>query len=177
MAGGASLTGEVSNSKVAAVFANEAAAREVAARVRSTLQLADTQVQVITPADRTPGRKLEPESEGILRTLIRAHVVLGLLGVVAGAVVFGVLWARGLPWIVNSAVMAAAVFVAFGAMGGLMLGGLVTLRPDHDLYINKVYDALGEGRSAVVVHAFSRQQNAQAEALLKGASGEVVSTL
>ena len=79
--------------------------------------------------------------------------------------------------IVNSAVMAAAVIVAFGVVAGLMLGGLVSLRPDHDLYINKVYEALGEGRSAVVVHAFSREQNAQAEALLRGASGEVVATL
>lgn len=177
MAGDSPLTGEVSNSKVAAVFANEAAAREVAARVRSTLQLSDAQVQVITPSDRRPGRKLEPESEGIFRTIIRAHVRLGLLGAVAGAVAFGVLWAMGLPLIVNSAVMAAAVMVAFGAVAGLMLGGLVALRPDHDLYINKVYDALGEGRSAVVVHAFSREQNAQAEDLLKDASGEVVSTL
>ncbi len=177
MTGNTSLTGEVSNSKVAAVFANEATAREVAARVRATLQLADAQVQVITPDDRRPGRKLEPESHGIFRTIIRAHVRLGLVGAVAGAVTFGVLWAMGLPWIVNSAVLAAAVFVAFGTVGGLMLGGLVSLRPDHDLYINKVYDALGEGRSAVVVHAFSRQQNAQAEDLLKGASGEVVSTL
>lgn len=177
MAGNSSLTGEVSNGKVAAVFANETAAREVAARVRSTLQLSDAQVQVITPADRRPGHKLEPESQGIFRTIIRAHVRLGLLGVVAGAVAFGVLWTMGLPMIVNSAVMAAAVMVAFGAVAGLMLGGLVSLRPDHDLYINKVYDALGQGRSAVVVHSFSRKQNVQAEDLLKGASGEVVSTL
>lgn len=172
-----SVTGERSNSKVAAVFPNEATARAAAARVHSTLQLSDAQVQVITPADHRPGRKLEPESHGIVRTIIRAHVRLGLLGAVAGGVAFGVLWAMGLPMIVNSAALAAAVMVAFGAVAGLMLGGLVSLRPDHDLYINKVHDALGEGRSAVVVHAFSRAQNAQAEDLLKGASGEVVSTL
>lgn len=171
------LTGEVSNSKVAAVFASEATARHVAAHVRNSLQLSDAQVQVITPSERRPGRKLEPESHGIFRTMIRAHVRLGVLGAVAGAAAFAVLWAMGWPWIVNSAVLAAAVFVAFGAVGGLMLGGLLTLRPDHDLYINKVRDALGEGRSAVVVHAFSREQKAQAEVLLKDANGEVVSTL
>ncbi|MCY7355566.1 MAG: hypothetical protein LH470_10935 [Lysobacter sp.] len=177
MTGDSVLTAEVSNSKVAAIFTNEATAHEVAARLRSTLQLSDAQVQVITPADRRPGHKLEPESQGIFRTIIRAHVRLGLLGAVAGAAAFGVLWWMELPLIVNSAVMAAAVMVAFGAVAGLMLGGLVSLRPDHDLYINKVYDALGEGRSAVVVHAFSREQSAQAKDLLKGASGEVVSTL
>jgi len=172
-----SVTGEVSNNKVAAVFTSEATAREVAARVRNSMQLSDAQVQVITPADRRAGRKLEPESRGILRTIIRAHVRLGLLGAVVGAAAFGVLWAKEVPMIVNSAVMAAAVMVAFGSVAGLMLGGLVSLRPDHDGYINKVYEALGEGCSAVVVHAFSREQNAQAEALLKDASGEVVATL
>ncbi len=177
MTGHPPLTGEVSNSKVAAVFTNEAAAREVAAQVRGQLQLSAAQVQVITPGGRRPGRKLEPESEGIFRTIIRAHVRLGLLGAVAGAVAFGVMWSLGIPMIVNSAVMAAAVIVAFGVVAGLMLGGLVSLRPDHDLYILKVYEALGEGRSAVVVHAFSQAQSTQAEALLKGASGEVVSTL
>ena len=171
------VTGEVSSSKVAAVFASEASAREVAGRVRKTLQLTDAQVQVITPADRRPGHKLEPETQGIFHTIVRAHVHLGMWGAVAGAAAFGVLWAMGLPLIVNSAMLAGAVMIAFGAVAGLMLGGLVSLRPDHDLYINKVFDALGEGRSAVVVHAFSKEQSAQAEALLKDASGEVVSTL
>jgi hypothetical protein len=177
MPGNSPLTEEVSNSKVAGIFANESAARAEAARVRATLQLSDAQVQVVTPADPAPGRKLEPESHGIFRTMIRAHVVLGLLGAVAGAIAFGVMWTMAIPFIVNSAVMAAAVLVGFGAVAGLMLGGLVTLRPDHDPFINKVQGAIGEGRSAVVVHAFSRDQNAQARELLQDASDEVVSTL
>lgn len=177
MAGDSYFTGEVSNSKVAAVFANASAATEVAARLRSTLQLSEAQVQVITPSDPQPGRKLEPESRGIFLTIIRAHVRLAALGAVTGAVAFAVLWARGLPLIVNSAVLAACVMVAFGTVAGLMLGGLLSLRPDHDLYINKVREALADGRSAVVVHAFSREQNAQAAALLSEAHGEVISTL
>ncbi len=177
MTGNSPLTGEVSNSKVAAVFADEGAARAAAARLQTALQLTDAQVEVITPADRGPGRKLEPESEGILRTIVRMHVVLGLVGAVGGALVFAVLWAMAVPMIVNSAIMAATVLVVFGIVAGLMLGGLVSLRPDHDRYIATVLEAIGEGRSAVVVHAFSRQQNAQAAGMLKAASGEVVATL
>jgi len=177
MTGKSALTGEVSNSKVAAIFPDEVAARSVAARVQAALQLSDAQVEVITPADRGPGRKLEPESEGIFRTIIRAHVVLGLAGGAVGALVFAVLSAMAVPMIVNSAPLAAGVIVVFGIVAGLMFGGLVSLRPDHDWYIAKVLEAIGEGRSAVVVHAFSREQNAQAEDLLKAASGEVVTTL
>jgi hypothetical protein len=171
------LTGEVSNSKVAAVFVDADTAREVAGRVRRALQLSDEQVQVITPFDRRPGLKLEPEDRGILRTLVRAHVKLGVLGLIAGLFVFGVMWARAVPWIVNSAWLSAGVLASFGALAGLLLGGLMTLRPDHDPYILKVREALGAGRSAVVVHAFTHQQKVDAQALLHQASGEVVATL
>ena len=177
MPGNSALTSEVSNSKVAAIFADATAARAEAARVRDTLQLSEAQVQVVTPADPRPGHKLEPESHGIFRTMIRAHVVLGLAGAVAGAVAFGVFMAMDIPFIVNSAVMSAALLVGFGAVAGLMFGGLVTLRPDHDPLINKVQHALGEGRSAVVVHAFSHEQSAQARELLLQSSDDVVSTL
>ena len=177
MTGNSPLTGEVSNSKVAAIFVDERAARAVAAHLQAALQLSDAQVEVITPGDRGPGRKLEPESEGIFRTIVRTHVVLGLAGAVAGGLVFAVLWAMAVPMIVNSATMAAAVIVVFGIVAGLMLGGLVSLRPDHDRYISRVQEAIGEGRSAVVVHAFSREQNAQAAGMLRAASGEVVATL
>ena len=97
MPGNSALTGEVSNSKVAGIFASESAARAEAARVHATLQLSDAQVQVVTPTDRTPGRKLEPESRGIFRTMIRAHVVLGLCGAVAGAPMNGIRQRHGPP--------------------------------------------------------------------------------
>lgn len=177
MPGESALTAEVSNTKVAGIFANATAARAQAARLRDALQLSEAQVQVVTPADPRPGHKLEPESHGIFRTMIRAHVVLGLTGAVVGALAFAVLFAMRIPFIVNSAVMAAAVLVAFGTVAGLMFGGLVTLRPDHDPFILKVQQALGEGRSAVVVHAFSRDEGAQARELLQDASDDVVSTL
>ena len=63
------IIGELSNSKVAAVFANEADARAAAQAVASALSLGSAQVQVITPAEPHPGRKLEPESRGIWRTI------------------------------------------------------------------------------------------------------------
>ena len=95
------LTGEVSNSKVAAVFADVASATHVAERLRSALQLGDAQVQVITPFDHRPGLKLEPEDRGIFRTLVRAHAKLAAVGVIGGLLVFAVMWWQGVPCIVN----------------------------------------------------------------------------
>ena len=138
MANETALSAELSNSKVAAIFADPASARETAARLRQALQLEEAQVQLISPGDPRPGRKLEPESRGIFRTMMRAHLRLGLMGAAAGAVLFAVLFARGIPYIVNSAVMAAAVLVGFGAVRP------VSWVPVHpavrtDPYITRVY--------------------------------------
>lgn len=172
-----SVTAEVSNHKVAAVFPDAHVARQAAAAVASTLSLGGSQVQLIRPGEPHPGRKLEPESRGIWHTIVVAHVKLGIAGMVAGAVVFGVLYAMGIPFIVNSAIAALLVLVFFGGVAGLMLGGLVSLRPDHDRYVEATRDAMEEGMTTVVVHAFSAEQRAQAAEFLRSRGGEVTSTL
>ncbi len=171
------ITGEVSNSKVAAVLDNEATARQAADTVRRELHMRESQVRVVAPRDPKPGRQLEPESKGIFWTMLRAHLWLGLAGALLGVALFWLMWALDVPFIVNSAPYAAGALIFFCAVAGLMFGGLVTLRPDHDLYILKVKDALEHGRYAVVVHATSHAQRTQAAELLKRASGEVITTL
>ncbi len=171
------ITTEASGRKVAALFDSSHRAREVANRLCGTLQLGQAQVRVISPGDRHIGRQLEPEDKGIFRTMLRAHALLGALGAVVGALAFGVLWWMGVGMVVHAAPAAAFALVVFGTLGGLMLGGLVTLRPDHDAYINRVQEALGERRHAVVVHALSHEQAKAAREQLQAVGGEVVSTL
>lgn len=171
------VTAEVSNHKVAAAFPDANTARQAAAAVATSLSLATSQVQLIRPGDAHPGRKLEPESGGIWQTIIVAHVKLGIAGVVAGAVLFGVLYAMGIPFIVNSAIAALLVLMFFGGVAGLMLGGFVSLRPDHDRYVEATRDAMDAGMTTVVVHAFSVEQRAQAAEFLQSRGGDVTSTL
>lgn len=171
------ITGEVSNSKVAAVFPQEFSARQAAKGVAEALALTPAQVQVITPGEPHPGRKLEPESRGIWRTIVVAHVRLGILGAVAGVLVFAGLYAGGLAFVVNSPVASALVLLFFGAVGGLFLGGLVSLRPDHDRYVEATREAMASGQTTVVVHAFSAEQRAEAAEFLKAQGGDVTSTL
>jgi hypothetical protein len=171
------ITGEVSNSKVAAVFDQEFSARQAAQGVAGVLSLVPAQVQVITPVEPHPGRKLEPESGGIWRTIVVAHVRLGLAGAVAGLLLFAALYAGGLAFIVNSPVAAALAMLFFGAVGGLFLGGLVSLRPDHDRYVEAAREAMASGQTTVVVHAYSAEQRDQAAAYLRAQGGDVTSTL
>ena len=172
-----SLTGELSDSKVAAVFDNEQEARAIARQVQGMLGMPPGQVQVVTPHDARPGRKMEPEDTGIFRTLIIAHYKLGLIGLGLGVVLFVVLYTLGLEAVVASPGLAAALIIGYGGVFGLMFGGLVTLRPDHGPYVAKVRTALKEGHCAVVIHALDHDERDRAQEMLADHGGETIRTL
>ena len=171
------VSGEVSNSKLAAVFDSGAAARDAAAAVIAEIGLQPAQVKVITPGEPDADIKLEPEGGGIWRTIVRAHVWLGIAGAVLGAVAFGIMMAMGVPFVARSPVAAGLATVFFGTVGGLLLGGLVAIRPDHDRYVHATHDAMDARRTTVVVHALSHDEQSRAKAFLAGRGGEVTGTL
>ncbi len=177
MTAATAITGEASSSKLAAVFRDPSAARAAAQAVAAELALAPEQVNVITPSEPHAGRKLEPEEGGIWHTLLRAHLRLGVVGSTAGLLLFAVLFGLGVQLIVSAPILSAVVLLFFGAMAGLMLGGLVTLRPDHDRYIDAARHAMAHGETTVVVHAFSSAQRERAAELLQRQGGKVTSTL
>ncbi|GGD58491.1 hypothetical protein [Pseudoxanthomonas indica] len=177
MTGPVFFTEELSNSKVAAIYPSAELARRQAERLRQAMSLSARQVQVLVPGERHPGRKLEPESHNIFRTMIWAHVRLGVIGAIAGLMVYVALRMADIPAVDQSPWLSWLMLVMYGGIFGLMLGGLVTLRPDHDRYVMRVQEALGEGDSAVVVHATSAWQKARAKEFLEAGGAETASTL
>lgn len=171
------VTGEVSNSKLAAVFASRDAARDAASAIVAELGLQPAQVKIVGPESADVDIQLEPEGGGIWRTIVVAHVRLGIAGAVAGLLAFGALFWMGIPFVVQSPWAAGLAATGFGATAGLLLGGLVSLRPDHDRYVHATRDAMQAGRSTVVVHALSAEQNAHAADFLRARGGEVTRTL
>lgn len=171
------VTGEVSNSKLAAVFDRESSARAAVDAVVSGAGLQPTQVKLVTPAEPHPNIKLQPEGGGIWRTIVIAHLRFGIAGAVLGAVAWAVLMAIGVTLIVSSAVVSFVAFVFMGAIAGLMLGGLVALRPDQDRYVQATHDAIEQRRFTVLVHALSEDEATRAAAVLTGLGAEVTRTL
>ena len=171
------LTGEKYDHEIAAIFDAHQSAEAAAKKLREALSLKAAQVEVLDPGEENPGRALEPESRGIFGTLVRAHFWLGIGGALLGFLIFQVLLYADVAMVRSSPVMAMIVLVGFGAVAGLLLGGLVTLRPDHDPYIFKVRAELKEGRSAVLVHGSSMEQRKAAESQLESLGGEVVHSL
>jgi hypothetical protein len=174
---GMALTGEASDHKVAGVISDEATAHELADAVRAGVGLTEAQVRVVGPEDKQIGRALEPESRGIVHTMIRAHLWLGLAGAVIGALAFGIMFSLGVGFIVLNPWRSVLLLIGFGTIGGLLLGGAVSLRPDHSPYIAASREALRQGRYVVVVHATSTDELERAEAILKANAGETVRTL
>jgi hypothetical protein len=171
------VTGEVSNSKVAAVFTNRTAASDAVVALLVDSDVESTQIKLIAPGERDIGTKLEPEGRNMFDTVLVAHARLGLLGAVGGLILFAVLNWQGVPLVANSPWAAAGACVFFGAIAGLMLGGLVALRPDHTPYIDATRAARDTGRTTVLVHALSAKQRSHAAEFLAARGGEVTQTL
>ena len=53
------------------------------------------------------------------------------LGAVAGLLVFAILGGIGVAFVAQNPAWSSGLLVLFGAIGGLLLGGAFTIRPDH----------------------------------------------
>lgn len=166
------IFGERSLTKVAAIFDSRVLAETTALRLRQASGMTDAQVKLVGPEDEMGvveaplSRKLEPESSGIWHTMIRAHVVTGVMGVAAGGLFYLGLRMLGNVAIVSNPIISLVVTLFFGGIFGLLFGGLLTLRPDHYRVMASVRKAIKRGRWAVVSHPVNHDQTEQVMSLL-----------
>lgn len=168
---------EHSLSKLAAVYPHAADAALAARNVKGLPEMQDRQVQVVEPFDEDWGRKVEPEGVGIWRTAIRAHVTCGVLGLVAGVALFAALYASGIQAVLSTPGLSLFAIVLFATMLGLIVGGALTVRPDHDSVVSTVREAVAKGMWSVVVHPITRAQLSAARQLLAVSGARVARTL
>lgn len=169
------LFGERSLTTIAGIFESDRAARRAANALHDASSRVD--VRLIAPRDPDLSRKMEPDSGGIWRTALRSHLGLGviflLVGALAGLALIGTGWdgAELSPWF--------TVFFTsvIGGLGGLVLGGLVTLRPDRGMLIRRVREASQAGRWTVVAHPVGDREERVAREHLDRAGGVVFSSL
>src|SRR5690625_2382068 len=105
------VTGETSDTKVAAIFDDEGSARRIAATLRRELRLRQSQVQVLSTGDSDPNPKMDLESRGLVRTMLTKHAKHGLVGASYGAVVYALMYASGLCMVHLSHRFAYAVII------------------------------------------------------------------
>jgi hypothetical protein len=164
--------------KVGAVFDDPEAARQAFEAVTAEAALPPSQVRMVKPGETAGKRRLEPESRGIGWTIVRAHLTLGMVGALVGMLVAGVLLLTGIGAFTSSPLVTAVLATVFGFVAGLLLGGLVSLRPDQDVLSVRLEDALRDGQHwAVLVHARDHGEERRAKDVLEGRHGRVIAGL
>lgn len=152
------LQGENFPHKVSAQYnSQESADRAVQLLVDNDV-LPRNQIRVVQPHDPNIASKIEPEDKGIARTLTKSHIVLGGGGLVFGLLVAAILVTIG-PALTRSSPM--FTFIALGFLFcflGLILAGVISLRPDHDLLIEKTRTATDTGHWTVIAHCASLEE-------------------
>ncbi|MGB6103592.1 MAG: hypothetical protein WBF88_07055 [Pusillimonas sp.] len=171
------LFGERATTKIAAIFDTESGAASAAATLHAETGIQAAQLRLIKPHDKSYSKKLEPETRGIARTAIRAHLGLGLAGALLGLIAWSLLYASEMPAIASTPQGSAIAFVFFAAIAGMLLGGLITARPDHQLVIQRVHSATQDGLWALVVHPRSPKQCDAALAVLTRLGPEIVRSI
>lgn len=171
------LFGEKATTKLAAFFDTQESLEQVSAQLREKGGLQNPQLWVVRPHATDFDKRLEPETEGVARTAIRSHLILGAVGLLAGVLLWGLLYAMDVQFIVASPYYSGGAIIAFATVGGLLLGGLVTARPDHQRVIQAVDTATKEGRWSLVVHPRDEAQCKSALEVFEDAQVESVRTI
>ncbi len=165
--------GEQSITLVAASFDGRQGAENAVLTLEEGAHLSGA-TQIIAPGDPAFDTKLEPEQKGIWRTAIRSHVLFGILGAVLGAATAVALILAPWPAASSSPGFALLFATAMGTMFGMIVAGLLTLRPDHGVVIDRVRQWLRWGRWVVVVRPVNEIHASAAYRMLKGLGAEPI---
>jgi hypothetical protein len=170
------IFGEKYLSKVGARFNSGDEARHAAERLSSEGSIDASHISVVEPRDPALDRKLEPETRGVGRTLAKSHATLGITGLVVGLVAAFILTITGITVFSWNPLYTYIVLAFFGAIAGLLIGGLFALRPDHDRLITWVKEGSRTGRWFLLVHAQDHDEEKRAKKALESMSNDVVAT-
>ncbi|MEM5427838.1 riboflavin biosynthesis protein RibA [Cupriavidus oxalaticus] len=170
------LIGDEASTGIAALFDTKSAANNAAERVCYEAHLKRGQVRLVHPYEAQFGRKLEPDNDAIVRTVVRSHLMMGALGAVIGLAVVGILHRQEIDAVVQNAGPAAGAAIFIGIVLGMLLAGLVTARADRQLVITPVREAVQHGRWALLVHPSSSRQCDDAMRALRNTTTEVMRT-
>jgi hypothetical protein len=169
------LFGEESLTLVAATFTDRVTATEVATELRADMP--HVEVDLVRPMDADFARRVEPEPAATWLTAIRSHLLLAPAGLLLGALAATTLVARGWPAAASSPMFALLFLATLGLFAGLMLAGLLTLRPDRSRVTRSDKSRNRRGQWAVLAHPRSPAQSERVVDRLQKAGGTVTRSL
>lgn len=173
----AAITDEKTPSRIAAIFDNQADAEKAQTLLIDSGGFAGNKINIIRPHDDSISKKLEPETAGVWHTIIKSHVVLGIIGVVVGLIAAAIAMMVGPEFLSARTGTVYFAFAMIFGMLGLMLAGFVSVRPDRDIVVMKTVEAVQNGKWALVLHTHNHSESEHAEVLLKPVAESISKTL
>lgn len=163
--------------KVGAAFDSVEKAEQVADQLEAQFGVQFKSIEILKPKGRSLENLLEPENKDTKNTVIRSHITMGLVGLCTGGLV--VLWLHQLqvPMVVFSPLYMTFIVMALGGVGGLLLGGLISLKPDHDNLIHFSRQVSYQSRWMLLVNVESAEQKKAVRRYLQTCSDEIVASL
>lgn len=152
------VIGESFPSKVCAIYASRKDAEEATHKLITEGNFSSDQIKIANPGDVAIDRKIEPERRGIALTLLKSHLILGGLFLILGVVIATFLSFYGVPATRASPMMTYIAVILISLFIGLILAGLISLRPDHDILIYKAEKAAETDKWTVIVHCKNRRE-------------------
>ncbi len=153
--------------KVAAIFKTESDAHSARQALIDQGNFASKLINIIKPEDPNLSKKIEPESHGIAKTILKSHGILGIVGLFAGFILASILVAAGPTFTQDSPLPTYLALSFFGLLIGLMVAGAITLRPDHDPLINETIEASHHQQWTVIVQTDDRDAVHKAKEILE----------
>lgn len=172
-----SINQERNPSVIAAYCNSNGEVSELVSDLKVQAKFTDRQINIIHPNDTQMGRKLEPDGQGIKKTLWKSHLKFGLGGIFVGGIISCALILFGPTFMLQNAGYITLFIPVLTLFISLLVAGLFTLRPDHDPVINATRKAIEHGMWAVVVRTKSSAQTELAEKCMKARGDKTVQSL
>lgn len=148
--------------------------REAAEKAVAELEKANIALAQVEIVDDSAGLQVArgAERRATRKALVRWHVLLGAAGAVLGMLLWLFAWYARSSLVLAMPALMLFVAAAFGAVAGLLLGGLLSLRPTKGWLAAAARDDARRGAFPVVVHATDREQARRAREVLTTADGD-----
>tara|TARA_R110000764_G_scaffold174561_2_gene261033 strand:+ start:257 stop:769 length:513 start_codon:yes stop_codon:yes gene_type:complete len=162
--------------KVSAVYPDEFKARAGLQSVLSSSGLTSSVTKLVAPHDNHFDQKLEKNDKKVGLFMLKAHLSFAIFGIILGLLGAVILAFYGPAYTQASPVFTAIALSVLGFFFGLMLAGLVSLRPDQDGVVNQTREATQEGKWVVVVSTPSHEKTQQVNDILSETAESVTSS-
>lgn len=171
-----SINKEKFHSKVAGIFNDEMTANSAKETLIDYGHFTERHINIIEPNDDNAGHKIEPETQAIGDVLGRSHFICGSMGLLAGLLLASLLSSIGPLFAQFSPLLTHLALGIIGTFVGLLIAGVIALRPDHDPLINDAIEATQQNKWALIVQAKERGDRQRARQLLQPIAVSVTET-